>query len=145
MKRNILISCLTISFFLSCSKSSSDNVQKKDMLVAQAWVIVKVEERVGTNPYLDVFQFEPDCKKDDKWIFKADFSLEYNESANACSGSTPNSIQDVVTWAFADDEKKLVIENISFNIEGLTNVDLIISTSEDIGGVTYWTKITFKH
>lgn len=143
---NLLITFFSFLFlFASCSKESSSNNSKKDLLTSRPWVIQKVEEKTNANPWGDSFPSWQACKKDDKWIFKTDFSLEYNEAANACSGSSPNLVLDIVTWAFSETETKLAIDGVIMTIEQLNDSMLIISASEVISGVTHQTRITLGH
>ena len=130
--------------FCSCQKEGNSD-SKKELLTRNSWVIEKAEEKDGANSWVDTFPYWQACKKDDKWIFRSNFSMELNEAANACSGQVPNQILDIVTWAFAQNETKIRIEDVTFLIETLDENKLIISTSELSGGIQYQTKITFGH
>jgi hypothetical protein len=136
---------LAIVGFISCKKTETKVQSRSEILTSKAWVVVKAEEKSHTNPWVDVFPAWLPCEKDDKWIFKTDLSLEYNDAANPCSGNPPNHIIDIVTWAFAENETKLVIDGITLLIEKLENNTLILSSSETIGGIIHQSKVTLGH
>ena len=136
--------CFTL-FISSCDKPVTEEGSKMDFLTASAWVIQKGEERDNNDPWIDVFPFQAACIKDDKWIFKSNFSLEYNDAANPCSPNIPNQVLDEVTWSFADNESKLIIDGITYLIEQLDANSLIIFTSTTTGGGVSEARITFGH
>ncbi len=116
-----------------------------NFLTASAWVIQKADQRDNNGIWVDIFPFQPTCVKDDKWIFKPNFSLEYNDAAMPCTPNGPNYVMDEVTWSFADNESKLTIENETYLIERLDATSLVIFFSESVGGSVSETRITFRH
>lgn len=137
--------CFLTVLFISCKKDNPGAKSKKETLTNREWVIQKYEEKEGSNPWINVFAYWSPCEKDNKWKFKPNFSMELNESAIACSGSTPDAVLDEVTWSFTENETKITIETNTYTIETLDETAFIIIFTKMISGITYQTKITFEH
>lgn len=136
---------IAVTVFISCSKDKSNQVSRLELLTRNDWIIQKAEEKTGGNPWVDAFPFWQSCEKDDRWKFKTDFSLEMNESALPCGTNPPNHILDIVTWAFENNETKLIIDQMISDIDILNENTLIISVSETLGATTYYSRLTFGH
>lgn len=136
---------IAVVILVSCSKDKSNQASGMELLTQSPWVIQKAEEKTGNNPWVDAFPFWQACEKDDKWIFKTDFSLEMNDSSMPCGANSPNQIIDIVTWSFESNETKLMIDGMLSDIEVLNETSLIISASETIAGTTYYSRLTFGH
>lgn len=135
-----------IIFLYSCKKNATASTGRADLLTKKYWVVFKNEGKVSSlSAWEDDFPFWNSCKKDDRWIFMKNLSLELNDGMQACSGSNPNQINDVLRWNFLVDETKLQIENKIFTIDNLDENTLIITTSENINGSQYKNRISLKH
>ena len=146
MKATIAFLLFASAFSLvSCQKDPPPLDSKKSLLTDKSWIIQKAEEKDNNDPWIDVFPFWAACEQDNTWTFKTDMSLEYNESANACSPNSPNHVLDVVTWAFNSDESQLIVEDLTYKIEQLDVNTLVVSITETMGPVTSSRRITFKH
>ena len=143
----LILFFLTGTILISCKKNNdSDPGNNTALLTSRAWVIQKneVQQQAG-GPWIDFWSSEPDCERDNKWIFKEDLSLELNESLLSCSGNQANDVLDVLRWAFLNNEKDIEIDNVVFKIELLNVNSLIISRSESILGIVSSLKITYGH
>jgi hypothetical protein len=140
-----LLFIVAASLLITACKKDKDKKSSTELLTASSWVMVKFEEKEGSGPWQNTFPFFDDCSKDDKWVFKTNNSIDYTEGTVACSGNSPNEVLESTTWAFEQNESKLRIEGDVFTIEQLDESTLIISYSESIMGVTYYTKATMGH
>jgi hypothetical protein len=142
MKKSIFLTTALLSFLCySCKKEGSDAKSKTDLLTQSLWVISNYESRVGSGAWVDYWHLEPPCEQDNKWTFKADGSLEYNEAALACSGHQPNDVLDVYRWNLLNNETKLKFDIFEFAIDKLDEDELIISTTTPTGDLRY----VYKH
>lgn len=141
----------TLLFFVAATllmtscKKDKDKTSKADVLTKSAWMIVKYEEKENNGPWINTFPGFDACSKDDQWIFKTNFSVDYTEGTVACSGNTSNEVLDTTTWAFLEGESKLKIENDIFTIEQLDATTFVFSITETTGGITSYTKVTMGH
>lgn len=140
-----LVLFFAASLLIVSCKKDKDKVSKTELLTKSAWVMVKYEEKANSGTWQDTFPGFDACSKDDKWIFKSNFSIDLTEGNTACSGNTANQVLDSTTWAFLENETKLQVEQDIFNIDQLDENTLIISYSETSSGVTYYTRVTLSH
>jgi hypothetical protein len=136
---------IAASLAITSCKKDKDKESRLDLLTANPWVIVKFEEKENNGPWTNTFPLVDACSRDDKWIFKTNFSVDLTEGLTACTGNAPNEVLESTTWAFVESEAKLKIEDDVFVIEQLDASTMIISISESAGGVTYSTKVTMGH
>ena len=144
MKQAINLSILTLFFFVLNSCKKEDTKSKTDLITQKTWMIQKVESKEGTNPWEDDFPNWDACSKDDRYIFRVNNTYEFNEGLTKCDPTDPQ-IFDSGSWAFTNNETKLLIGSDEFTIVALTETNLIISVQESVGGVAYQVQITFSN
>lgn len=145
MKRSIqkiLLAVIVLSALASCKKYT-DRYSTMSLLTDRAWVVTRFEERDAYDPWTNTYLYWDECEKDDLWIFRSDYSLEMNESYLSCGYNPPHSVLDEISWYFADNETKIIIDGVSYRIERLDAGTLILSTTSP--NLAYETRVTFKH
>lgn len=70
-------------------------------------------------------------------------TVVFDEGLTKCGPTDPQT--ESSSWAFLENETKLLAQGFTFFIERLDEDNLIISASQTSGGSTYTLKITFKH
>jgi hypothetical protein len=143
MKKALQLGIVAVGLCLFSCKKENGNAEKSktDLLTQSPWVISKYEGKADMGVWTDYWQIEPPCEQDNKWIFKKNRSLEYNESSLACDGGTPNEILDIYNWNFLNNEATLQFDVFEFTIDKLDENELIISKSSAWGEVRY----TYRH
>lgn len=141
----IILFLVAASLAMTACKKEKDKLSNTQLLTQTPWVMVKYEEKEGNGAWEDRFPENDECSKDDKWIFKTNFTVDITEGNNACTGSTPNEVLESASWSFVDGESKLQVAGQTANIDQLDGNTLIISFSENLGGITYYTKVTLAH
>lgn len=148
MNKKILFPVLLLAALSSCKKENSEEVlakSKKELLTAKEWVVEKLEERENQDPWEDVFPlFEP-CLKDNRYKFKTDYKVEYNEGPVACAPNTANQIIETQTWRFNADETILITAGVENKILQLDANKLVVLTIETSGGIKTETRATYIH
>jgi len=142
MKLAINLSIFTFLLFVFSSCNKEKVKSKTDLLTQKAWKIQKLETKEGNNPWEDDFPTWDACSKDDRYVFRANNTYEFNEGLTKCDPSDPQII-DTGTWSFTNNETKLLIDGDEFTIVSLTDSNLILSSQETIQGITFQVKITF--
>jgi len=137
---NLSIFSFFLLFLFSCKKEAAKS--KTDLLTQKTWMIQKLETKEGNNPWEDDFPTWDACSKDDRYIFRANNTYEFNEGLTKCDPSDPQ-IFDSGNWALTNNETKLLIGSDEFTIVSLTETNLILSVQETAGGVAYQIQITF--
>lgn len=147
IKKMLMAACvlLTIS---SCEKEKSTDMNRsntKELLTAKDWVVQKVEERENNSAWEDVFPFFQPCLKDNRFRFKPDYTLEYNEGPQACSPNTANQVLLTETWRLNADETVLITGGVENKILQLDPGKLVVLTTETAAGIRYETRVTYVH
>jgi len=142
MKLAINLSIFTFLLFVFSSCNKEKVKSKTDLLTQKAWKIQKLETKEGNNPWEDDFPTWDACSKDDRYVFRANNTYEFNEGLTKCDPSDPQII-DTGTWSFTNNETKLLIDGDEFTIVSLTDSNLILSSQETVQGITFQVKITF--
>lgn len=127
---------------ISCKKKN-DQKSKTTLLTQKEWIILKFETKVNTAAWDDDVLTWLACEKDDKYIFKTNNTVEFNEGATKCNAADPQS--QTSAWAFVENESKLTLEGDTWTITQLDDNTMILSLSETVGADTYYIKITFTH
>lgn len=142
-KENTIIFAAFFVLLIACKKGStvSGNMQ---LLTQQEWRIIKEEEKVNSDPYVDYFPFVPACSQDDKYNFKTDGTYELNEGATKCNSSDPQIIT-TGTWQFTQNETRIRIDVNESAIDKLTNDTLRISGSYISNPDTNYYRTTLVH
>jgi len=144
MKKMPLL-CLISMLAIACTKEYAVEIKasKKDLLTDKEWIVQKLEEKVGSGNWEDIFtQFQP-CQKDNWFKFNKDFTVIYNEGALACLPNMPNQILDTETWRLSDDETILYTGPYAYTILQLDQKTLVVYSKEIIAGETYESKSTY--
>jgi hypothetical protein len=141
----ILPLILIVSFTISACKKKSDvpSKSKTTLLTQKSWSITKWEEKTDSDPFIDAYPTWDACSKDDFILFKTNNTADFDEGPTKCDPSDPQT--ESSSWAFLENETKLLAQGFTFFIERLDDDNLIISASQTSGGSTYTLKITFKH
>lgn len=135
---------LLTSVIVSCKKDKDEPVSKTTLLTQKDWLAIKWEEKLNNDAYVDDFPNWPVCDKDDHFVFRTNNTYEANEGPTKCDATDPQII-DSGSWAFTDNETKILIGSQSYSIDQLDENTLVFSFSEVVGTDTYYAKITFGH
>lgn len=148
MLKKIVLAVTVLAALSSCKKESSEELppkSKSELLTAKEWIVEKIEERENQSAWEDIFpQFAP-CLKDNRFKFKTNFTVEYNEGPVACAPNLPNQILETETWKFNTDETILITGGYENKILQLDANKLVVLTVETAGGITIETKTTYGH
>lgn len=102
------------------SSTPSNNATKKELLTAKKWK--------GTGLTLggaDVWAQLDDCDKDDIHTFQANGVYIEDEGATKCGPSDPQVIT-TSTWAFIENDTKLVYDGDTAKINELSSTKLVL-------------------
>lgn len=145
MKKNSLLIAFIFLILVSCQKEKPDSTANMELLTSKDWVVQKEEEKIDAGPWIDGFPFWTPCEKDNRWKFKSNLSMELSEGANPCGSGPPNQIIDIVTWAFYDNETKIIIENDTLSITQLDLNTLVLSSVKQFGNTVVQNRLTYGH
>lgn len=140
--KTLCIVLLVFTAFTACKKKN-DAKSKTELLTSSAWLISKYEEKLNSGAYVDDFPNWASCDKDDKTIFATNNVVTYDEGATKCDVSDPQT--ETGSWAFTENETKLIVDGETITIEQLDENNLIVVSSYTFSGQTYTTRITLKH
>lgn len=154
MKSNFYIYTLAMVFasvlmFSSSCKKDDDDPTNTDKItgksfVMTAWTIDPPISYQGVS-ISDLYDFLPDCSKDDITIFNADGTMVGDEGAIKCDAGDPQT--ETGTWLFLDNETQLSVtfdnDTDVMDIVELTESTLKLAYEETDEGVTYTNTITF--
>ncbi len=136
------LGAITLLFILVTScKKKNDQKSKTELITQKPWVFSKYEEKVNNGAFIDDFPSWVACEKDDKYTFKTNNIVDYDPLVKC----DPSDVATQISWAFTDNETKLVFLSGSNVIDLLDENNLVVSEVEVISGVTYTTKITLRH
>jgi hypothetical protein len=119
---------------------------KTELLTEKAWIVTSMEQRTGNGSWVSTaWASSPACEKDDQTVFRTNNTYEMNEGSTKCDPSDPH-VFDSGTWAFQDNESKLVMDRTEVsNIEQLDENTLIVTSTETIAGTTYSLRVSLRH
>jgi hypothetical protein len=149
----IAIAIGSIMLLGSCKKETKESplvTEKTKLLTEKAWIVEKIEERIGGGTWEDLFPFFENCVKDNQFKFNTNSTVSYNEGSNACPPNTPNQIIETKTWKLTNNEALIIIGSAENKILQLDKDNLIVIETEimaEIGniGSTLETRTTFRH
>ena len=147
MKTILLICCAALVLF-SCKKDEKSKT-KTELLTNGSWHVTAytVDPAIdwdgdGTDES-NVFPVIDQCIKDDRTTFFADGNGELDEGPTKCDPSDPQS--NPITWAFDQTESQLTVQGIQYQIESLTESQLVVKEIEVVSAVTVTHTVTFGH
>jgi hypothetical protein len=123
----------------SCSKDDDEQKLTKTQMLTRKWKQSDLLISENGASFTSIFNFFFDeCEKDNIWEFKADGSVVVTEGNSKCDSSDPDVVASG-TWAFAENETKLVISVVgepseTLTIGELTATSLKLSTEQDYLG-----------
>jgi hypothetical protein len=142
MKVILRLSVVMVLFLFLNSCKKEDAKTKTQLLTQKEWVMKKLEQKEGSNPWVDEFLSFDACSKDDRYVFKANGTYEFNEGPTKCDPADPQ-VFDTGNWIFTNNETKLQIGTDEFTIDTLDENNLILSVQETVGGIAYQLRVTF--
>ncbi len=154
---SVLVIFSSVFILHSCKDDSADPIPtvktKTDILTAAAWRI----SAATVDPALDVagtqisdFYAQMDaCDKDDLTKYESNKTGVYDEGATKCDPADPQT--SIFSWTWDLSETKITEDGETYEVESLTDSELIYSLTfdgDDIGGISgiiYKVTITSKH
>lgn len=135
MSQAVLYALLLSLTFTACKKDSDsndpgnggDNNKPKtltEMLTTGKWLEIDARDPNGS-----VWDQVPDCSKDDYMIFKVDGSYEYDNGPTKCKPTDPQIEKGEGIWQFINNETRINIGNLDYQIEELTDSKLTLLLS----------------
>ena len=136
---------------LSCKPDNQPTAKTKMELLTQAsWKRTALVSDPAYDWYAngtsdtDVLSYMWSCEKDNLDIYRANGIVETNEGPSKCSASDPQTWD--ATWAFADNETKIVINGVDeYTIDELTETTLRLRSTFVENGVTYTHYEAYSH
>lgn len=158
-KFKLLVNCclLALAFTLlqssSCKKDEDPVPQKTktELITAANWKFLKIEFRTTpTGAWSDGSGLVQACEKDNINVYRVNGTYEINEGATKCDVGDPQIIE-TGTWVFQNNEteiKQTATGSVSpyvYGVEQVTETSLILTTTEDVAGTTYYIRASFGH
>lgn len=160
-KLTLMIAALAFLTVSSCNKDEDDagtttpTKSKTELITAKAWKMTALTVSPGITPVpggptiTDVYSLMDPCEKDDTEKYNTGGSGVSDEGATKCDPADPQT--ENFTWAFANNETKLVLDGDTGDILQLDGTTLKIATQVDgseLGGTPgtmYTLTITYKN
>ena len=148
MKKFILILCCVALFLPACKKDEKSK-SKTELISNGSWHVTAytVDPAVdydgdGTDEN-NIFAVMEECVIDDHTTFLANGNCELDEGATKCDPGDPQTFQ--LAWSFDDNESHIEVDGINYEIETLTENQMLLKEIETIQAVTYTHRVTFVH
>jgi hypothetical protein len=133
-------------FSLACKKDSSPSSKTKtELITSGTWKFNK-----ATASGINVTGFLEDCQKDNTITFSSNGNGVADEGATRCDSNDPQTIS--FTWNFAGNESVVHVSTQlftggsgDFNLEGLSETELMLSQNADFSGTSQKVVFTFVH
>lgn len=103
-----LLFCITLLFALlaSCSSKNSDEMSNSELLTLGIWTrTLDFENQNGT-----FVEYGFDCYKDNRWEFKADGKVIYDDGPVDCDPDTPPVDPIELGWVLEGNDQQLIIQ-----------------------------------
>jgi hypothetical protein len=103
-----LLFCITLTFALlaSCSSKNSDEMSNAELLTLGIWTrTLDFENKNGT-----FVEYGFDCYKDNRWEFKADGKVIYDDGPVDCDPDTPPVDPIELGWVLEGNDQQLIIQ-----------------------------------
>ena len=148
MMKTLLFSCCAALVLFSCKKDEKSKT-KTELLSNGSWHVTAytVDPPIdwdgdGTDES-NVYPVIEQCIKDDHTTFFANGTGELDEGPTKCDPSDPQTIP--LTWAFDQSESQLIVQSIQYQIESLTESQMVLKEIEVVSSVTVTHTVTFGH
>jgi len=148
MMKTLLFSCCAALVLFSCKKDEKSKT-KTELLSNGSWHVTAytVDPPIdwdgdGTDES-NVYPVIEQCIKDDHTTFFANGTGELDEGSTKCDPNDPQTIP--LSWEFDQSESQLTVESIQYQIESLTESQMVLKEIEVISSVTVTHTITFGH
>ncbi len=129
IKYNLPIFLLIIIFIASSCKK---DISRTELLTTGSWKLIALEASLfgmTTDSYAEM----EECEKDNLFTFKSDNTLEIDEGPTKCDPDDPQ-IRKVGPWTLFDNDNKINMDSIDFNILELTETRFKINgTAMELG------------
>jgi len=146
--KTLLFSCCAALVLFSCKKDEKSKT-KTELLSNGSWHVTAytVDPPIdwdgdGTDES-NVYPVIEQCIKDDHTTFFANGTGELDEGSTKCDPNDPQTIP--LSWEFDQSESQLTVESIQYQIESLTESQMVLKEIEVISSVTVTHTITFGH
>lgn len=141
MKLSTFFSVFIIAFLLFACSKKDNKVSKTTLLTTGSWNITSsLNDDDGDGIYeTDNLAMSPACFKDNYFTFFTNGQFEINEGPTKCDPMDPQT--ESVSWQFANNETKLIVDADTYDLVELSNTTLIIK--ENLSGGRR-TKATFS-
>ncbi len=126
---------------------------KTELLTQGIWkhVISEHKSRESGGIWLpNLLPVTPDCKSDDQYVFRVNATYERNEGAAKCAPTDPQIIA-TGTWNFLIRETRIQLTMtgsslpLIYSVDQLDENNLSIIRENSSGGITNYTRITYRH
>jgi hypothetical protein len=146
--RSAAILTIITAFVLISGGCKKDAAKSKTELLTQSnWKIIKEESKLGSGGWVDNTSMLA-CEKDNQVVFSTTLAVELNEGATKCNPADPQ-ILTTGTWNFLTNETQLQLilfgSTIIYSLDQLDDNTMVISRSENIGGVIESERNTLGH
>jgi len=148
MMKILLFSCCAALVLFSCKKDEKSKT-KTELLSNGSWHVTAytVDPPIdwdgdGTDES-NVYPVIEQCIKDDHTTFFANGTGELDEGPTKCDPNDPQTIP--LSWEFDQSESQLTVESIQYQIESLTESQMVLKEIEVISSVTVTHTVTFGH
>ena len=148
MMKTLLFSCCAALVLFSCKKDEKSKT-KTELLSNGSWHVTAytVDPPIdwdgdGTDES-NVYPVIEQCIKDDHTTFFANGTGELDEGSTKCDPNDPQTIP--LSWEFDQSESQLTVESIQYQIESLTESQMVLKEIEVISSVTVTHTVTFGH
>jgi len=148
MMKTLLFSCCTALVLFSCKKDEKSKT-KAELLSNGSWHVTAytVDPPIdwdgdGTDES-NVYPLIEQCIKDDHTTFFANGTGELDEGPTKCDPNDPQTIP--LSWEFDQSESQLTVQSIQYQIESLTESQMVLKEIEVVSSVTVTHTVTFGH
>lgn len=143
MKKIIRYSFIAAIAAVSFSSCKKDEKTKMELITEGNWILISDQEKVGSGEWQEFITSYEACEKDNYLKFSANNTVEANEGASKCDPGDPQTMTG--PWGFENGETQINIYGFVGNIDELSGSRLTVSTTEQVGTLTYYSRQTYSH
>ena len=103
----LLFLAFTLILF-SCKKNSTNSNSPVQLLTQQSWKLTAQRWNLNNSGWLDSYQNQPVCRRDNIITYYSDFNLINDEGPTKCNSLDPQ-IFKTATWNFFSNNSKILI------------------------------------